>query len=485
VLAVSRRVLILLLLLIVVAGIGLRITYTATTGDTLKVDSHEGALAHNIVADGRWFVRNEKAENYVAALAGRRDRLIDPASVDYTNLDKDAQWRPEVFESVGTSVVIAGLWAITGDERFVEVQVLQGVVDGLAVLLVYWIAVQLFGRRRPGLIAAGLYALYPPIAWQTVNPYNDIWAVDITIVIVAIYLVVLKSGHRWPWLVVCGLCGGVGAYFRPQVLLIAPVLALVTAVDTGWREGLRRVLVPTVLGVLLLVPWTIRNYDDFHAFIPIRTGFWETMVGGLSELPNNFGVNHFQIEAEVLRSHPGGVTETPTWDSYFKPHVIHAIEQHPLFYLEVLVHRVAIATVLMHDNWWTHKGAGGLHIYKGGLLAFALDRPLVVLEDALEPMVFVLAMLGLGLTWRRWSSRHRMLVAVVLCVLVPYIAVHVEGRYLLPAVFVYFIWIGLGADLLIERVKQRRSDPHSHEPPGHEQRSTELQPSTVGGPLCP
>jgi 4-amino-4-deoxy-L-arabinose transferase-like glycosyltransferase len=475
----------LVLLVIVAAAIGLRITYTATTGHTSAITSLEGQIAHNIVADGRWFARNEKAETYVAALARSRHRLIDPASVDYTFLNRNARWYPEIAQSVGTSAVIAGLWAVTGDERFVEVQVLQGLVDGLAVLLVYWIAVQLFGRRRPALIAAALYALYPPIAWQTVNPYNDIWAVDFTIAIVAIYLVILRSGHRWRWLVVCGVCGGVGAYFRPEVLVIVPVLALVTAADTGWREALRRALVPTVLGVLLLVPWTIRNYDDFHTFIPIRTGFWETMVGGLSELPNNFGVNHFQIEEEVLRSHPGVVTETPTWDSYFKPYVIRAIEQHPSFYLEVLAHRVAIATVLMHDNSWMHRGAGGLHNYKGGLLAFVLDRPLVVLEDALEPLVFVLAMLGLGLTWRRWSSRHRMLVAVVLCVLVPYIAVHVEGRYLLPAVFVYFIWIGAGADLLIERVKQRRSDPHGHEPPGHEQRSAELQPPTVGGPLCP
>ncbi len=450
----SRRVL--PLLLIVVVGIGLRVTYTVTTGDTLEGSQPEGAIAHNILADGRWFVRNERAEEYVAALTERRHRLIDPASVDYASLDPDGRWYPEIGEPVGTSVVIAGLWAITGDERYVEVQVLQGVVDGLAVLLVYWIAVQLFGRRRPGLIAAGLYALYPPIAWETLIPYNDIWAVDFTIVIVAIYLVVLKSGHRWRWLILCGLCAGVGAYFRPQVLLIAPVLALVTAVDTGWREGLRRVLVPTVLGVLLLVPWTIRNYDDFHAFIPVRTGLWETMWGGLAELPNGFEMNFRKpaIAAEMHRLR----RETPAWDAYFKPYVVHAIERHPLAYVEVLVHRVAMATALASQytgHSWMRRGAGDLIGYKGGLLAAVVDRPLVVLEDALEPLVFLLAMLGLGFTWRGWRRQHGILMAVVLCVLLPYIVIHVEGRYLLPAVFVYFIWIGLGADLLIERVAER------------------------------
>ncbi len=448
----SRRVLI--PLLIVAAGIGVRVAYTATTGNTPAATSLEGQIAHNIVADGRWFLRNERAEEYVVALARSSHRLIDPASVDYASLDGGGRWYPEIAQSVGTSVVIAGLWAITGDERYVEVQVLQGVVDGLAVLLVYWIAVQLFGRRRPGLIAAALYALYPPIAWQTVNPYNDIWAVDFTIVIVAIYLVVLKSGHRWRWLVVCGLCGGVGAYFRPEVLLIAPVLALVTTVDTGWQEALRRALVPTVLGVLLLVPWTIRNYDDFHTFVPLRSPFWETMWGGLKEVPEHFGAGFNQAPMVAgLHARP----ETPAYDAYFKPYVIHAIEAHPAAYLEVLAHRVAIATVLVYENAWMHRGVGTAFSDRGGFFAFVLDRPLVALEDALEPLVFLLAMLGLGFTWRQWSRQHMIPVAVVLCVLLPYLAIHVEGRYLLPAVFVYFIWIGLGADLLIERVGQRRS----------------------------
>jgi len=78
-----------------------------------------------------------------------------------------------------------------------------------------------------------------------------------------------------------------------------------------------------------------------------------------------------------------------------------------------------------------------------------------MLEDVLEPAVFLLGMLGLGLTWRRGREQHAILVALVLAVLVPYIAAHVEARYLLPAAPAYFIWIGLGADRLIERVAGR------------------------------
>ena len=342
----------------------------------------EGEIAHNIVADGRWFVHNVRAEAYIEKLVAQRHELIDPASMDYKSVDADGQWYPEVGQSVGTSLVIAGLWAITGDERFVQLQILQGILDGLAALLVYWIAMQLFQRRRPATIAAALYALYPPLAWQTADAYNDIWAVDFTLVIVALYLLAMKSGSRWRWLIACGLCAGVGAYFRPQVLAIVPALALATIPATGWREALRRIVVTTAIASLLILPWTIRNYKDFHAFVPMRSAFWATVLGGLGEIPNNFGENFSEgaLAAEVRRVRPDLIPETPAWDAYLKPQAIRVIEHHPLFYLEVLAHRVAIATVLMNEPAWMSRGAGSVFGAKGGVLASVIDHPLNVLE---------------------------------------------------------------------------------------------------------
>jgi hypothetical protein len=69
--------------------------------------------------------------------------------------------------------------------------------------------------------------------------------------------------------------------------------------------------------------------------------------------------------------------------------------------------------------------------------------------------VFLLAMLGLGLSWSRWRKENAILLAVFLSVFLPYIATHVEARYLLPAAFIYFIWIGLGVEIVVERVVER------------------------------
>jgi hypothetical protein len=259
---------------------------------------------------------------------------------------------------------------------------------------------------------------------------------------------------------VCGLCAGIGAYFRPQVLLIAPALALAGVGATGWREALRRGLTTSAVGLLMLVPWTIRNYDDFHAFIPTRTAFWETVYAGLSELPSSYAPTSGEPDNVPANFVPHLGYETPAWEAHDKHLAITLIEHHPAFYLEILAHRLALATVWLHDTIWMSRGAETTFTQKGGPLASIVNRPFDVLEYALPPLVFLLGLLGLRLTWKRWRAQNLMLVTTVLCVYLPYLAIHVDGRYLMPAVFAYFIWMGLGADYLMERIASRRSGSH-------------------------
>jgi hypothetical protein len=77
-------------------------------------------------------------------------------------------------------------------------------------------------------------------------------------------------------------------------------------------------------------------------------------------------------------------------------------------------------------------------------------------------MTFTLAILCLGFTWRRQRREHMILIATALLVIVPYIPFYLDYRYILPAVFTYLIWIGLGVDLLLERAsryRERLSEP--------------------------
>ncbi len=461
------------LVVILAVGLGVRLAYVATTGRSYLVQSYQGEIAHNIVAHGRWFVYNERARNALEVMIRRSARSVEPDEVDYRRLDKGATFYPESAEQPGVVVLLAGLWEVTGGEKYLPLQILQAIVDALTALLVYRIAMRLFDIRRVATIAAGIYAIYPPIAWMTVYPYTDIWTVDFVIAILAAYLEALHSGHRWRWLVVCGLLAGLGSYFRPNVLLIAPVLALATLALTGWREALRRGTCIAFISALLVVPWTVRNYEEFHAFLPTNTSLGQNMWNGLGELPNDFGAttSNATLMAEVRHKRPDLRFESPAWDSYVKSWVIRAIEDHPFFYLEAVARRVVLGTVWKRDQLWMGGPLPPPLGYKGGVLALAVDHPLALAQYGLQPAVFLVAILALAFTWRRWRRQHLILIATALTVLVPYILIHMDVRYALPSEFVYFIWIGVGVDALARhRARVRSASLQAGGP---------LQPSTV------
>ncbi len=147
---------------------------------------------------------------------------------------------PFVFEPVGESVLLAGIWEVTGSQTYLPDVLMKIVLDAFAALLVYRIVMRLFKRRRAALIAGLLYALYPPIAEVVVSPDRDFWSIDFTIVILAVYLEAINSTHPTRWLVACGTLTGIGAYFDTGVLILPCAMALAGIVVVGWRTTLYR-----------------------------------------------------------------------------------------------------------------------------------------------------------------------------------------------------------------------------------------------------
>jgi 4-amino-4-deoxy-L-arabinose transferase-like glycosyltransferase len=338
------------------------------------------------------------------------------------------------------------------------------------LLLVYRIAVLLFRRRRAALIAAALYAVCFPIARQTSIVDPDIWGLYFTVLIVALYLEALHSAgrRRWWWLLGCGLAVGVGAFFRPNVLLLPPALGLASIHWPGVTRPLRGVLAISAVAVLLLVPWTVRNFIDFHRFIVVRIGSGVVLWEALGEIHNDFGALDNDVGAylQIHRVRPDLEYLSPAYDEYLGQRAVHAIGQHPLFYAELVARRVALSTAALYESAWMYRGGESPFLYHtrtgGGLLSYVVNRPLPLLQSMFEPAIFALAMLALACTWRRFRREHLLLIAVVLSGLIPYWLLHFEARYALPALPFYLMWIALGAELLGERVVRRlRPDPDS------------------------
>jgi 4-amino-4-deoxy-L-arabinose transferase-like glycosyltransferase len=452
------------LALIVVLTLGTRLAYYASNPRPQAGPWLSGAIAHNIVSDGHWFQFNANAGPRFAFdalpkedLRGN-DRPVAPSEVDLKYADAHPRWVPFVAEPVGEAVLLAGLWKAIGSQDYLPDILMRIALDVLAALLVYRIAMLLFRRRRAALTAGVLYALYPPIAQLVVSPVRDFWSIDFTIFVLAAYLEAINSKRPGRWLLACGVLTGIGAYFDSGILILPGALALASVPVAGWRTTLRRALVPTAIAVLLLVPWTIRNYDDYHTFVPIRIGLGTNLWSSLIQI-SHFGTSTNEIASYQLlrRTRPDLHWLTPAYDSYLRQRAFEAIERHPLFYLKILARNVWRSTLGALDAEWMRGGTKTPFAYPRGPIAYAIEKPFQLLQVMLMPLVFLLAMLSLGFTWARHKPAHLILIAATLANALPYIVIHVEPRYMLPLAISYLIWIGLGSDLLLERLSLRRA----------------------------
>jgi 4-amino-4-deoxy-L-arabinose transferase-like glycosyltransferase len=458
------------LALIVALGLAVRLSFLAADAHNPKAQSYFGEVAHSLVT-GHGFAFNEGASAYYEQVLDERHHLVDPANFDYSAPAAQGAWQPWIDEPVGGPLLLAGLWEVVDRGYYLPLQLLQALVDALCALLLYRISLRLFRRPRAALAAAGLYAVYPPVAWLTTIPYNDIWALDFTIAIVAAYLEAIGSVDAvgWArsrgWLVACGALTGAGLYFRPNFVILPAVMALATITATGRRRTLVRAAVPTAVALLVVSPWLVRDYRVFHTFVFVRSGAGITLWSGLGEAQNDFGASersYAGIDARMHRLAPDLRPETPAWDNYLLHHIVlPTIESHPLYYAKLVAFRVFRSTLLLYEGGaWQHRGPTFPPLGQrspGAVLSFFATHPFAVLENLVQPLAFLLAMVTMALTWRRWRRQHVLLLAVLLAGLVPYIIVNLEPRYVAAVAGVYAVWVGLGADLLAGRVRAHTS----------------------------
>jgi 4-amino-4-deoxy-L-arabinose transferase-like glycosyltransferase len=405
----DRRLLPLALVMLVALALGLRAAQYHEEPRPLGaagLAAEQGEMARHIVDDGQWFVLNPKAYELLKKRQAEEQRLVDPSRVDFSSVDREAIPQPVVDQMPGVSVILSGLWWLTGDKSYGMLQWLQILLDTAMVLLVYWIARRLTGRIGVGLLAALLYAIW----WKAIRyaniPVLDTWAVFFTIACVAAFVWAREVPGSRRRLVLLGLLAGVGIYFRPFVMLLPAALALVATPGGGWRRKLWWLAAPTVIALLVLTPWTIRNYYEFHRFIPTRTGLGQAAFEGSGQAANGD-----ESAKAYVRQRTEAQYGSPSYDDVLLSSTAHAIASDPGGYLRRVGHR----------------------------LRFLLPCLLVLL------------------VWRRWRSAALIPVAAAAATVVPYLFIGDDRRYYLPMFFAYFILLAMTADVVVSFALRSRS----------------------------
>jgi 4-amino-4-deoxy-L-arabinose transferase-like glycosyltransferase len=170
------------------------------------------------------------------------------------------------YYTPGYPAIEAALIPLPGrvEDAVVVGQHLLGVAVCVAILLVAW---RYFGKV-PAILAGTLAALTPILVEVEHTMSQDfVFGVILLAAAVVIAEAVRPLKPRLWLMPVAGLLFGLDAYIKPvgQLMLVAPPLALILA-RCGWRQVIVGSVLSVVVGLLVMLPWQIRNEHQWGHF---------------------------------------------------------------------------------------------------------------------------------------------------------------------------------------------------------------------------
>jgi 4-amino-4-deoxy-L-arabinose transferase-like glycosyltransferase len=201
---------------------------------------------------------------------------VRPAEVNLP----DAAFTPTAEFPPGLPAIIAVATEL-GARRAERQALLTSLLGAGTVVLV-----GLLGRRLAGpavgLVAAGIAAVHPLMVQpDAVLMSEGPYFFAISAVLLGAFAVWDHPRQWWRWAVLGALIG-LAALVRPEALLLAPMLVLPLAIvrrRDAFGRGAGALLVAGAVLVLVVTPWTVRNFARFDEFVPIASNNGVVVLG--------------------------------------------------------------------------------------------------------------------------------------------------------------------------------------------------------------
>ncbi|HSD29160.1 MAG TPA: glycosyltransferase family 39 protein [Vicinamibacteria bacterium] len=277
-------------------------------------------------------------------------------------------------------------------------------------------ALGLVGRRafgeRAGLVAAGIAAFYPELVWFA----SHFWAETVFTALLwwALERLLAADGEAGARAALAsGLLWGLAVLTRETALYFLPLAALWLA----WRRagGTRRAAVLLTTAALVVLPWTLRNWIVFDAFVPVSTS------GALNLWQGNTRLSRQEVYEEYWAVH-GRIAKY----EHARRRAAEAIlERQPLWIFEKLRDEM--------PAFWAAHGQPIVHLERGAYGVVARPVALLAVAVVLLPYLAVLVLFVIGVASLPRSRPIVLLLGFLVFYVLLHVVAHGYPRYRLPA----------------------------------------------------
>jgi len=192
-------------------------------------------------------------------------------SMDFAGPDAPTTW-----QAPGYPIELYLFEKAFGERPFTYllISLVQCVAVSAMVYPVAWLACRWFGTRAAAL-SAWITAFMPLYAWYCSRIHQPADVMAIYPWLFAGWFYAAESRKSWV-AIATGLVTGIGAMFSPTLLAVFGIISfvlLLRGVFTSHWQTARVVFLGGVCTLVAITPWTVRNYEVFGRFIPVKDSF--------------------------------------------------------------------------------------------------------------------------------------------------------------------------------------------------------------------
>ena len=180
-------------------------------------------------------------------------------------------------------ILLAGAGAVGGFGAG-TVLALNGAIDLASAGLIFLLGRRL-GDPRAGLAAASLYLIWPSAALTAPLAQKEGLVGLLALVIAFMFHKLLTEGPGWRSAALLGLSAAAMGLTQPGLVLLPLSFALVLLPFARLRPLLLFGARALPFAILAMLPWWIRNYALFGAFVPLTTSMGPSMMSAAGALP--------------------------------------------------------------------------------------------------------------------------------------------------------------------------------------------------------
>jgi 4-amino-4-deoxy-L-arabinose transferase-like glycosyltransferase len=345
------------------------------------------------------------------------------------------------------SYLLAGIFRVFGIETRASVLAalsLNSLFSALTCVPVFLVARQAFGDRVAKWAGWGWafspYGVYYGADWAWSTPL-----VTLELAWLFLFALRLEKSSRtrdWIWF---GMLGGFAALTEPVVLSVVPLLGLWTLYrrhrqNLPWRVPM---FAAAVAALAVLSPWLVRNYELFHRFIPVRSGFGlELYIGnnGYSERWVNSSLHPNHSDAELSEyERVGEIAYMDHKMAQAKAYIL----SHPTWFAWMTLRRI----VYLWTGYWSFDRA------------YLKDEPLDPPNIFVNTTMTLLGLLGLRRVFQRDSAVGWRFAIVLLFFPLTYYISHPETYYFRPVDPIIVVLAAVAVVAFLERKQPAQATP--------------------------